>query len=106
MNDDEVPEGSAMMPEIPEELGVSPLFLAMLHAYVFLEGSVDDIVNDKAASECLEFMAMYLQRLQGADLQKAKEDVTTLVGFAKEDKWPTEVVDFLKTFLADNGVEV
>ena len=33
---DEVPEGAAVFPEIPAELGVHPLLLAVLHAVVFL----------------------------------------------------------------------
>ena len=35
---DEVPEGAAVFPTIPAELGVHPLLLAVLHAVVFLEG--------------------------------------------------------------------
>ena len=100
----EVPEGAAVFPLIPEELGVHPLLLAVLHAYVFLEGSEDDVVNSAAASEAMEFLAGYLQRLEGRDLQRAREDVQTLVGFAKQEKWPKQQVLFLKNFLADNGL--
>ena len=39
---DEVPDGAAVFPLIPAELGVHPLLLAVLHAYVFLDGSDDD----------------------------------------------------------------
>ncbi len=102
---DEVPEGAAVFPEIPPELGVHPLLLAMLHTYVFLDGSNAEIVNPEASSEAMEYVALYLQRLSGADLQRAREDFDTLVGYAKEQKWPKQYVVFLKSFLADNGVE-
>jgi hypothetical protein len=98
------PEGAAVFPLIPEELGVHPLFLAMLHAFVFLEGSEPEIVNDDAASEAMEYLATYLQRLEGKELARAKEDLETLVGYAKEQKWPRQQVEFLKSFLADVGV--
>ena len=49
----EVPEGAAVFPEIPPELGVHPLLLAVLHAVVFLSGSDDVLVNPAAAEESL-----------------------------------------------------
>lgn len=101
---DEVPDGTAVFPEIPEELGIHPLFLAMLHTYVFLDGSDTAIVNAEASSEAMEYVALYLQRLKGAELQRTREDLDTLVGYAKEQKWPKQYVVFLKGFLADNGV--
>jgi hypothetical protein len=102
---DEVPDGSAVFPEIPAELGVHPLLLAVLHAYVFLDGSEASVVNPEASSEAMEYLALYLQRLSAADLRRAREDLDTLVGYAKEQKWPKQYVAFLKSFLADNGVE-
>jgi hypothetical protein len=101
---DEVPDGAAVFPEIPAELGVHPLLLAVLHAYVFLDGSDVAVVNPEASSEAMEYVALYLQRLTGAELQRVREDLDTLVGYAKEEKWPKQYVAFLKSFLADNGV--
>src|SRR5256885_8943037 len=85
--DDEVPEGAAVFPTIPAELGVQPLLLAVLHAVVFLEGSGADIVNSGAAQEQLEVIATMLQRLGENDLRRVREDMATLVGFAKHEKW-------------------
>jgi hypothetical protein len=101
---DEVPDGAAVFPEIPAELGVHPLLLAVLHAYVFLDGSAAAVVNPEASSEAMEYLAQYLQRLGGAELLRAREDMDTLVGYAKEQKWPRQYVAFLKSFLSDNGV--
>lgn len=103
-DDDVGAEGAAVFPEIPAELGVHPLLLATLHAYVFLDGSDAAIVNGEAAEESMEYLAGYLQRLTGPDLQRVREDIDTLIGFAKEEKWPKAYVVFLKGFLADNGV--
>jgi hypothetical protein len=91
---------------IPEDLGVHPLLLAVLHSYVFLEGSDEDVVHADAATEAMEYLATYLQRLQGKELERVQEDLETLVGFAKEEKWPKEQVVFLQTFLSENGVPV
>ncbi len=101
---DESPEGAAVFPLIPPELGIHPLLLASLHAYVFLEGSDPEVVQPDAAAEAMEYLATYLQRLDGKDLQRAREDMETLVGYAKEQKWPKQQVTFLKSFLEENGV--
>ena len=101
---EESPDGAAVFPMIPEELGVHPLLLAVLHAYVFLEGSDPSVLQGDAAEEAMQYLATYLQRLGGADLQRVKEDLQTLVGFAKSEKWPRQQVRFLQDFLAENGV--
>jgi hypothetical protein len=102
---DEAPDGAAVFPLIPAELGAHPLLLAVLHAYVFLEGSEANVVNGAAAEEAMEYLATYLQRLSGPELRRVKEDLNTLVGFAKSEKWPKQQVRFLQDFLKDNGVE-
>jgi hypothetical protein len=101
---EETPDGAAVFPMIPAELGVHPLLLAVLHAYVFLEGSEESVVNGAAAEEAMHYLATYLQRLSGAELRRIKEDISTLVSFAKSEDWPAQQVRFLKEFLKDNGV--
>jgi hypothetical protein len=101
----EVPEGAAVLPLIPKELGIHPLLLAVLHAVVFLDGSSEDVLNDAAANEALNYLATYLQRLQGADLKRIREDMACLLDFAKEQKWPQEELQFFKDFLEDFGVK-
>lgn len=104
-DDPQTPEGAAVFPLIPAELGAHPLLLAVLHAYVFLEGSDPGVVNGTAAEEAMEYLATYLQRLSGPELRRVREDLDTLVGFAKSEKWPKQQVRFLQDFLKDNGVE-
>jgi hypothetical protein len=101
----EVPEGVALFPPIPAQLGVNPLLLAVLHAIVFLSGSNDDIVHPDAADEVVEGMADYFRRLQGEALRRAREDMGCLVAYARREKWPRQEVHALKAFLADLGVE-
>jgi hypothetical protein len=101
----EVPEGAAVFPEIPAELSVHPLLLAVIHATVFLAGSDDKIVNAEAADEAVQAMAGYLQRLDGTQLAQVREDLAALIAFARQGKWPLELVRFLKGFLADYGIE-
>ena len=100
----EVPEGAAVFPLVPPELGVHPLLLATLHAYVFLEGSNDEVVDADTAAEAMEYLATYLQRLSGPELKRVREDLQALVGFAKHEKWPRQQVRFLQDFLKENGV--
>ncbi len=101
----EVPEGAAVFPLIPPELGVNPLLLAVLHATVFLAGSDDEVVDAAAAEEALQYLAGYLQRLDGALLQQVREDLLCLTAFAKQEKWPKQLVRVLQSFLKDYGIE-
>jgi hypothetical protein len=101
---DEAPEGAAVFPLIPPELGVHPLLLAVLHAYVFLEGSDPTVLNPAVADEAMQYLVTYLQRLSGPELRRVTEDVAALVGFAREEKWPKQQIRFLQEFLKDNGI--
>ncbi len=100
----EVPEGAAVLPLIPEELKVHPLLLAVLHAVVFFDGSSEDVVHDAAADEALNYMATYLQRLEGPELRRMKEDMDCLLAFARQEEWPVEELTFLQGFLTEYGV--
>jgi hypothetical protein len=102
--DDEVPEGAAVFPEIPPELGIDPLLLASLHAAVFFSGSTEDVVHPAAADEALDRVAGYLQRLEGARLRRVREDVDVLVRFARQEKWPKGMVRALSELLDACGV--
>ena len=103
--DIEVPDGAAVFPLIPAELGVDPLLLAVMHATVFLAASTEDVVHPAAADEAIQTMAEYLQRLQGSRLLKVREDLECLVGFGRQEKWPADVLRYMETFLEDFGVK-
>ena len=82
------PTGRPSFPTIPAELGINPLLLAVLHAIVFLAGSDEEVVHPAAADEALQYIADYLQRLDGPDLQRVREDMACLIAFARQQKWP------------------
>src|SRR5262245_4200176 len=103
-NPQEAPDGAAVFPLIPPEIGVHPLLLAALHAYVFLEGSEPDVLNAAAAEEAMNYIATYFQRLKGDELRRVKEDMATLAAFAKSERWPKQQVRFLQDFLEENGI--
>jgi hypothetical protein len=100
----EVPKGAAVFPLIPEGLGLHPLTLAVFHAMVFLAGSEKEVVNPAAADEAVEFMAGYLRRLSGRRLQELREDIDCLIRYARQEKWPKQLVHSLRSFLADCGI--
>jgi hypothetical protein len=100
----QVPDGAAVFPLIPAELGVHPLLLAVLHSVVFLDGSDDEIVHPDAAAEALEYLAGYLQRLEGAELQRVQQDLQVLTALARQEEWPRPMVQFLRDFLSNYGV--
>ena len=100
----QVPDGAAIFPVIPEELGIHPLLLAVLHSIVFLEGSTEEVVHPDAADEAVQFLMSYFQRLRGADLKRLREDLETLISFARQEKWGAEEIEFLQGFLDDYGV--
>jgi hypothetical protein len=104
-DESEVPEGAAVFPLIPTELGVNPLLLAVLHATVFLAGSDDEVVEPAAAEEAVQYMAGYLQRLDGALLRQVREDMACLTAFARQEKWPKQLIRALQEFLKEYGIE-
>ncbi len=100
----DVPEGAAVFPLIPAELGVNPLLLGVLHATVFLAGSEKEVVDPAAAQEAMEYLAGYLQRLEGDALARVREDMACLVAFARQEQWPKQLIQSLKSLLDDFGV--
>jgi len=95
--DAEVPEGAAVFPLIPPELGVNPLLLAVVHATVFLAGSDDKVLDPAAADEAIQHLAAYLQRLTPEQQLAVDEDMDCLI----QQHWPKQLVRSLQSFLAD-----
>ncbi len=101
---EEVPDGAAVLPEIPPELNIHPLLLAVLHAVVFLAGSEENIVHAAAGQEALDRLASYLQLLQGPELDRVRADLDVLREYARENNWRREESEFFDSFLSDFGV--
>jgi hypothetical protein len=100
----EVPDGAAVFPLIPPELGINPLFLGVLHATIFLAGSDEEIVHAEAANEAVEYIAGYVQRLEGPALEKVREDMACLVAYARQQQWSKDLVRALKSVLPALGI--
>jgi hypothetical protein len=103
-DDAEVPDGAAVFPLIPPELGVNPLLLAVVHATVFLAGSEEKIVNAAAAEEALGYLAGYVQRLTPEQLHAVTEDMDCLIGYARQQHWSRDLVHSLQSLLSDLGL--
>jgi hypothetical protein len=101
---EEVPEGAAVVPLIPESAGVHPLFLAVFHALVFLEGSSEEVLDTAAADEAIQYLATYLQRLSGEDLAILKEDLKRLGQYARRQKWSADQQKLIEGFLQHFGI--
>ena len=100
----EVPDGAAVFPLIPMELGIHPLLLSTLHAMVFLAGSSDEILNEAAANEALDHLAAYLGRLNRAESRRIREDAECLLSYGQEQGWSTEMLHSLKALLDESGL--
>ncbi len=103
--DKEIPEGAGVLPLIPRELNIHPLLLAVLHATVFLSASDEKLIDADAADEAFDYMAGYVRRLDGQNLERVRGDLATLAEFGRHEKWSPEAIEFLETFLDTCGIE-
>jgi hypothetical protein len=101
---EEVPEGAAVVPLIPESAGISPLFLAVFHSLVFLDGSSEEIVDSAAAEEAVQYLATYLQRLKPNDLRQLKDDLNRLADHARRQKWTPDQQELIRSFFKHYGI--
>lgn len=101
----EVPEGTEFFADIPADLGIHPLLLGVLNALVFFAASDEAAVNPGSADAMIQRIVDCLLRLKDADLRRVREDMDTLLGYARDQKWEKAHVLFLKTFLKDIGIE-
>jgi hypothetical protein len=54
----------------------------------------------------VQAMANYLTRLEGKQLASVREDMACLTNFARQSKWPKQLIRALKNLLKDCGLEV
>lgn len=95
---------SALLPAVPEELGIDPLLLALLRSASFLDLSADEAVNAELAGEVLEHVGMYIQRLSDERLDDIQQQLETLEAYAVEQGWVTEQIEFIRDFLYNCGL--
>lgn len=104
-NEHDVPEGAAVFPPIPPELNVDPLLLAVLHAIVFVAGSDDAIVHPDAGEETIAAIAGYLERMTAEQREHVRKELIALRRFAREQGWPKQFSEFLRTFPKEFGLD-
>jgi hypothetical protein len=109
-DDDERDEGAEdgleepIMPEVPAELGIDPMLLAVLHCAAFLDLANDQEVDPDAAGAVLENLEVYVKRLPPERLAEIQRQLEKLEAWAEEAGWPEELVDFVADFLYSCGV--
>jgi len=103
--ENEIPDGAAVFPPIPPELNVDPLLLAVLHAIVFVAGSDESIVHPEAGEETIAAIAGYLERATGEQREYVRKELIALRRFAREQGWPKQFTEFLKSFPKEFGLE-
>ena len=93
-----------MLPVVPEELGIDPLLLALLHLAAFLDLSDDSSPDADAAGEALEHVGLYVQRLDEPLLDRLEEQLGRLYEHARAAEWPEEQREFVADFLYSCGI--
>jgi hypothetical protein len=92
------------LPVMPPELAIDPLLGALLHLAGFLDLSDDTTVEPGAATEALEHVGLYVQRLDERRLAELQLELDRLVAHAKESGWAPEQIEFVQDFLFNCGV--
>ena len=97
-------EARYMMPPVPEDVDVDPVLLALLHYAAFLDLADDDIVDPEAASDVLEHVGMYIQRLAPDELQALSGQLDRLADHGTDQGWPEWITGFVSDFLYSCGI--
>jgi hypothetical protein len=100
--EDEVGEGR--VPVVPEELDIDPFLLALLHCTAFLDFADEDTVDPAAASDVLEHVGLYIQRLPPDQLGEIQEQLDALEDHGRSAGWPVDIVEFVRDFLYNCGI--
>jgi len=94
-----------VMPVIPDELGIDPRTLAVLHCVSFLELSGDTTVDPDWAVEATEYVAHYLHRLSREDAMQMQKEMATVAAWAEAKQMPPLFVDLARRFTEYAGIE-
>jgi hypothetical protein len=95
---------SATLPEVPDSLGVEPLLAALLHCAAFLDLSPEDVVAPQPATEVLEHVGLYVQRLPLERQAELADQLDRLRRHAESEGWPEPLVEFIEEFLYSCGI--
>jgi hypothetical protein len=95
---------SPMLPLIPTELGVDPLLAALLQCAAFLDLSADDLVDGESATEVLEHVGLYIQRLGSEELAQVADQLAELKEHGQKVGWSAPAIEFIDDFLYSCGI--
>lgn len=102
---DENEEGiDAFLPVVPEELGIDPVLLGLLHTAAFLDLADDDSVDPEFAGDVLEHVGLYIQRLGAERAGQIEAQLEKLAKYAAESGWPQHLREFVSHFLYNCGI--
>lgn len=94
---------SAELPLVPEDAGIDPVLLALLHAAMFLDLSEQPALDASAARPVLERIGLYVQRLSDDDVEQLAESLSRLADRGERDGWPPSAVEFVRSFVENCG---
>lgn len=93
-----------VLPLVPAELDIDPLLLALLQCAAFLDLSEDGAGDSGAATDVLELVGLYVQRLSAERHAELAGQLAKLREHGERNAWPEELVVFVDEFLYSCGV--
>lgn len=94
---------SAELPLVPEDAGVHPMLLAVLHSAMFLDLSEEPTVESNAARAVLERIGLYVQRLSDEEVEELAESLSALAERGEREGWPPPAIEFVRSFVENCG---
>ncbi len=94
---------SAELPLVPDDAGVDPIVLALLHAAMFLDLSEEPAVDATAARPVLERIGLYVQRLSDDEVEALADSLARLAERGERDGWPAPAIEFVRLFVENCG---
>lgn len=91
----EVPEGVALLPEVPDSLGLHPFSLAILDTVVFLTGTDEELMHQGAADEMFGRLVEHLQKLSETDKNRFHADLKKLGEHGRAEGWDADAIGFI-----------
>ncbi len=91
----EVPEGVALLPEVPDNLGLHPFSLAILETVVFLTGTDEELIHQGAADEMFGRLVEHLTKLADSDKKRFHADLKKLGEHGLAEGWDADAIGFL-----------
>lgn len=93
-----------LLPTLPRELGIDPLFAALLHCAAFLDLGGDDHVAPDFALEVLEQLSEYVNRLTPERTAEFVAQAERIAAYAEDSGWEEGQVALVRRFFYNCGL--